>query len=446
MGTTADKLSYINGTKRLLRRRLNSLGANITLDTTFRDYLVWLDRFYNAASAPVSLEILGETTQKATTTSINLIPINDGQIVTDGITVVLSEGGKISVNGTATRDVWIKITNGIEAIYENPMTVVDGQYIDTYGWLKEKIKVFNSETTLYIQDCWGTGTAPSGGYPTMVVVTKRTSGYDFRTNPIENLVINTASRHDKDIYATSTKDDTLEINCVYLYFPQGSVVNQYFWVQACLTKQTKWQPNYDALPPSPDNHKRIINKQGNIIYTASDGTEFPVKLGGIGIYWIELAEIGNYKDRIYYKNGKFYLEKNIGMGYFDGDEDNWVESVSELGWNAFTLSYSVDTILNTNAYSNYFKCMPSLSDWRQLQNNQAFIGRNKRQMIFRNDSVSGLANWKTWLASDGVEVYYVLEEPVVTEITSLYYETLYEQLQAIVDYETKLKIQEKIGG
>ena len=444
MGTTAEKLSYLNGTKRLLRRRLNSLGANITLDTTFRDYLVWLDRFYNAASSSVKFEILGETTQKATNTSINLIPIYDGQIVTDGITVVLSEGGKISVNGTATRDVWIKITNGIEAIYEDPMTVEDGQYKDTYGWLKEKIKEFNSNTTLYIQDCWGTGTAPSGGYPTMVVVTKRTSGYDFRTNPIENLVINTASRHDKDIYATSTKDNTLEINCVYLYFPQGSVVNQYFWVQACLTSQTKWQPNYDALPPSPDNHKRIINKQGAIIYKASDGTEFPVKLGGIGIYWIELAEIGDYKDRIYYKNGKFYLEKNIGMVYLDGDESGWSQA-SGPSVNTYQIVNKINAQRtdSTNPYlSNYFK---AISVNQRYVDKTMFINVDST-IIFSYNDITTINDFKTWLASDGVEVYYVLAEPVVTEITPLYYETLYEQLQAIVDYETKLKIQEKIGG
>ena len=446
MGTTAEKLSYLNGTKRLLRRRLNSLGANITLDTTFRDYLVWLDRFYNAASSSVKFEILGETTQKATNTSINLIPIYDGQIVTDGITVVLSEGGKISVNGTATRDVWIKITNGIEAIYEDPMTVEDGQYKDTYGWLKEKIKEFNSNTTLYIQDCWGTGTAPSGGYPTMVVVTKRTSGYDFRTNPIENLVIRTASRHDKDIYATSTKDNTLEINCVYLYFPQGSVVNQYFWVQACLTSQTKWQPNYDALPPSPDNHKRIINKQGNIIYTASDGTEFPVKLGGIGIYWIELAKIGDYKDRIYYKNGKFYLEKNIGMAYFDGDE-NW-SYISVTQGNLFRNNTVITNAKDDRDYAplcNYYRGIPlNNQDNRQSGDTYIYAVNNVTDVI---DNSQATANdFKTWLASNDLEVYYVLEEPVVTEITPLYYETLYEQLKAIVDYETKLKIQEKIGG
>lgn len=65
MGTTAEKLSYLNGTKRLLRRRLNSLGASITLETTFRNYLVWLNEFYRAAAASINIEILGATTQES---------------------------------------------------------------------------------------------------------------------------------------------------------------------------------------------------------------------------------------------------------------------------------------------------------------------------------------------------------------------------------------------
>ena len=42
MGTTADKLSYLNGTKKKLRYSLNKIGADITLGTAFFDYLLLL--------------------------------------------------------------------------------------------------------------------------------------------------------------------------------------------------------------------------------------------------------------------------------------------------------------------------------------------------------------------------------------------------------------------
>ena len=39
MGTTIEKLNYLNETKGLFKDRLNSLGGNVTENTKFRDYL-----------------------------------------------------------------------------------------------------------------------------------------------------------------------------------------------------------------------------------------------------------------------------------------------------------------------------------------------------------------------------------------------------------------------
>lgn len=39
MGTTTQKLNYLNNTKTLIRASLNNLGAEITNDTTFREYV-----------------------------------------------------------------------------------------------------------------------------------------------------------------------------------------------------------------------------------------------------------------------------------------------------------------------------------------------------------------------------------------------------------------------
>ena len=45
MGTTSEKLTYLNGTKSLLKDVINYSGANITSETTFRNYAV---KLYNA--------------------------------------------------------------------------------------------------------------------------------------------------------------------------------------------------------------------------------------------------------------------------------------------------------------------------------------------------------------------------------------------------------------
>ena len=47
MGTTAQKLTYLNDTKGLLKDSINSLGGNITSQTTFRQYATQLDSIYS---------------------------------------------------------------------------------------------------------------------------------------------------------------------------------------------------------------------------------------------------------------------------------------------------------------------------------------------------------------------------------------------------------------
>ena len=55
----SDKLNYLIETKRLFKDRLNSLGAEITSSTTFRNYLTWLDTFYGEVSDKTDLSVNG---------------------------------------------------------------------------------------------------------------------------------------------------------------------------------------------------------------------------------------------------------------------------------------------------------------------------------------------------------------------------------------------------
>lgn len=51
MGTTTDKLNYLNATKGLIKDALNNLGAEITNETTFRDYVDKINNIYEEYSA-----------------------------------------------------------------------------------------------------------------------------------------------------------------------------------------------------------------------------------------------------------------------------------------------------------------------------------------------------------------------------------------------------------
>ena len=67
MGTIADKLSYLNDTKTLLRRGINALGGGLTTDDTFRSYANALDNIY---------DYLPKVT--GTGTSVTLDDVRDG--------------------------------------------------------------------------------------------------------------------------------------------------------------------------------------------------------------------------------------------------------------------------------------------------------------------------------------------------------------------------------
>lgn len=455
MGTTAEKLSYLNGTKRLLRRRLNSLGANITLDTTFRDYLVWLNRFYNAASASVNLEILGETTQKATTQSANILPLYDDEIVTDGVTVTISDGGKITINGTPTRDLYIKLTNGMEVEYETP-TPNSG-----HRWYSEKVTEFNEETTINYQIGIGGGTQASTGNLICLNYHKtRNSPEGGQTAQIERFVNN--YYQEKTIAATTVINKVTELNFAYIKLKSGELINTYGYIQASLTQEQNWVPNNDALPPSPDNPKTIINKSGTITYTASDGTTFPITLEDDYGDTYDLCgnpDPNGTPERIYYQNGKFYLEKKIKQFTYTGAygiEETWNRNT---GQDVYTGALSDMQYKSIYAISNYFKNAENsnivdtntaetyLNDLEFAihgpNDDNIYLKYNaiQEEQVLDGMSTSGL---RTWLSTHNLVVQCGNYEDEPWEINDEWASGLNAQLQAIVDYETKLQIEEKI--
>ena len=89
MGTIAEKLSYLTDTKDLFKDRLNSLGAEITSSTTFRNYLTWLDTFYGEVSDKTDLSVngvIGRTSQE-TTRGINVFNVNSHYVLSDGYSI-----------------------------------------------------------------------------------------------------------------------------------------------------------------------------------------------------------------------------------------------------------------------------------------------------------------------------------------------------------------------
>ena len=89
----SDKLNYLIETKQLFKDRLNSLGAEITSSTTFRNYLTWLDTFYGEVSDKTDLSqngVVGRTSQNTAIlpseyTQVDYIRSTGGQYIDTGI-------------------------------------------------------------------------------------------------------------------------------------------------------------------------------------------------------------------------------------------------------------------------------------------------------------------------------------------------------------------------
>ena len=142
---------------------------------------------------------------------------------------------------------------------------------------------------------------------------------------------------------------------------------------------------------------------------------------------IELCKIGDYKDKIYNQNNKWYLEKNIGKVIFNGTE-NWADRPNYTYADRFVLSNGVPSqkTNNFNGYSNYF----IVANQGTIPDTYPYIRPNNTQATC-NFSVKGtttLEQFKTWLSTHNTILYYILATPTTTEITDT---ELINQLEAI---------------
>lgn len=156
---------------------------------------------------------------------------------------------------------------------------------------------------------------------------------------------------------------------------------------------------------------------------------------------IELVKVGNYQDRIYKNNGKWYIEKQIQKATFDGSSDeSWALGttgslrypfgidVVGKGWTSSSIdgvmcnTFLVDVSSeNDAAKQSIFTCRGT--NW---SNRMWFFC--PKSAIAGSTSEEILASYKTFLSAHPTTVYYALATSTTTEITN---ETLIAQLEAL---------------
>ena len=160
---------------------------------------------------------------------------------------------------------------------------------------------------------------------------------------------------------------------------------------------------------------------------------------------IELCKIGNYQDYFYKDSDKWYLHKEIGKYVDDGNytDYRWVnDNYTTSNWRNHDYLFST-TVFNTlaksgeQAYCNYYQFTTSINDVvnsATLDNIFSTVNTYNANMRILNKSISTNADFKAWLITHNLTIYYVLATPTTTEITDT---TLINQLEELYIAKSK---------
>lgn len=189
------------------------------------------------------------------------------------------------------------------------------------------------------------------------------------------------------------------------------------------TKYVRFRPSATGLTTSARFQLELGSTATD--YEPYQGQEFEVNLGSI-----ELAKIGDYQDRIYKEDSKWYIEKKVGKVVLDGSE-NWSSSGQT---NGFVCVYSQSgspfygkLALGNPSYQSmcdHFEFQPNGTTWTGLGK----CGFNSAGAFWLQNTQPG--DIIAWLASNPTTVYYALATPTTTEITN---EALLSQLNFIAN-------------
>lgn len=184
-----------------------------------------------------------------------------------------------------------------------------------------------------------------------------------------------------------------------------------------------WQPYVGGIPaPNPDYPQPIRTATGVQTVTVN-GVDYDVNLGDI-----ELCKIGDYQDRIYYENGKWWLRKEIGRTIIDGDYP-WTSSVrhsngnirdiradtNPIGYVSLGISSALAYIAELSGYSAAELPSPGASPNEGFWFNQAaYLRIALDRSRLSSDDFAGLV---AWLSEHPLAMYYAVAVPTVTEIT-----------------------------
>ena len=125
-----------------------------------------------------------------------------------------------------------------------------------------------------------------------------------------------------------------------------------------------------------------------------------------------LHKVGNYQDRIYAKDNKWYLEKNTATKILNGSE-NWIKT-AELE-NIFICQGIINATKNyDDAYFSHFN---NIKRYPNIDKTGAISGDNGTNIALCMNNIPSITDFKNWLIKNNVTVLYPIAQSITTEIT-----------------------------
>lgn len=278
------------------------------------------------------------------------------------------------------------------------------------------------------------------------------NGVTFTVNKDKSIKINGTASANTDIYLFGGTTDTGN----YLHIPQGtyslSTPDSKFYYIAREKTQGALIGNSAILQALASNdcyfYGFFIRANQNSVfnnfviypqlepgstattYEPHQGKELHLDLGSI-----ELRKIGNYQDYFYKSGNDWYLHKEIEKIVLNGTESGWgVSTTNTSGYNRFANSIISSSVLAPSSNSETAKLLSNILTATSVnsnytRNNGIALNTTGVFYIYYADiSNYTIEQFKTWLASNNVTLYYVLATLTNTEITNT---TLISQLESI---------------
>lgn len=376
--STANKLTYLNGTKQAIKQAINEDFEVIDNNTTFREYADEI-----SSNNAKYKDLIPKETKNAT----NTLDISNSSGLDKALVTLY---GNTYQEGEPTPDApqEIQVVTGDNSINVHGKNIFDGilelgSYSNSSGEKVNNIKIYRNANIIQVK--------PNTTYTFSINGTKQK--YVLLTYGL--------TQNFKQQILNDTGTFTTASDVYYINFR---------------SYQSDFTSDY-----------------ANLEVQLEESQTYPINIGNI-----ELCKISTYKDRIYPLNGKWYLEKNIGKVVLDGTEDWYINSNV---FNIRNINNYMNTDRKTiSTISNYYRAVANVNvsaeAYDRGNNTICLYYQNTTPRIFiRNDNYTTTSDFKTWLSTHNTIVYYVLATPTTTEITENNYPTLYNQLNNIKLFE-----------